>query len=70
MLNCDKHGDWGFHAEGPFFLFMDELSRPRFFLIVIAVLLATVAVFGTPTQEEQLKQAVKDMPKAVTPSQQ
>ncbi len=48
---------------------VDELSRPRFFLIAIAVLLATVVVFGTPTQEEQLKQAVKDMPKAVTPRQ-
>ncbi len=49
---------------------MDELSRPRFFLIAIAVLLATVVVFGTPTQDDQLKQAVKDMPEAVTPSQQ
>ncbi len=49
---------------------MDELSWPRFWLVVFVALMASLMVFAVPTQEDQLKQAVKDMPKAVTPSQQ
>jgi len=49
---------------------MDELSWPRFWLVVFGALMASLMVFAVPTQHDLLDQAVKDMPKAVTPEQQ